>query len=144
MNIIPQRGRMYSRILLNFIKALIWNVMITIINFSFNCRVFLLEHIPLHYSDIWRKGQPPWLNFHFSSITTFIKNNSWQTPSLAIQVCSFGFSCGRCIHSCLRIHYKDNLSYKSSSLETTIHHDIYSIGLHELRWFPILKWVFAY
>src|ERR1041385_3083100 len=61
-------------------------IMIIIISFSSYCRALLPEHIPLHYSDIWRQGQLPWLNFHFSFITTFIKNNSCQTPNIAIQV----------------------------------------------------------
>ena len=67
-------------------KSFLQNIMIFIISFSSYCRVLPPEHIPLCYSDIWRQGQLPWLNFNFSSITTFIKNYSWQTPNIEIHV----------------------------------------------------------
>src|ERR1041385_4408270 len=87
-------------------------IMIIIISFSSYCRALLPEHISLHYSDIWRQGQLPWLNFHFSFHyhiyqEKFLTNTKHSNTSFA----PFGSSCGRCIHSCLRVHYKDNLSY---------------------------------
>ena len=121
------------------------NIMIIIISFSSYCRALLPEHIPLHYSDIWRQGQLLWLNFslffHYHIYQEqFLTNTKHSNTSFA----PFGSSYGRRIHSCLRIHYKDNLSYKLSFLETKTHNNIYSVGFHELRWLPILKWVFAY
>src|SRR3954467_5396923 len=65
MNIILHKGKYVFLNPTLFSKSFNQKIMIIIIRFSSNCRALLPKHIPLHYSDIWRQGQLPWLNFHF-------------------------------------------------------------------------------
>ena len=126
-------------------KSFNLNIMIFVIIFSSNCRAFasgtysfaLLGHLEARSITLVELS----LFFHYHIYQElFLTNTKHGNTSFA----PFGSSCGRCIHSCLRINYKDNLSYKLGFLETIIHHNIYSVGFHELRCFPILKWVIAY
>src|ERR1041385_8850922 len=88
MNIILHKGQ---NVFLNptlLSKSFNRNTMIIIIIFSSNGRALVPEHIPLRYSDVWRQGQLPCLNFHFlplthSSRTLLDKHQTYSNTSFA-------------------------------------------------------------
>src|SRR4051812_35640879 len=82
-----------------FSKSFKQNTMIIIIIFSSNGRALVPEDILLRYSDIWRQGQLPCLNFHFLPLTHSSRTLLDKHQTQQQKFCSFGSSCGRCIHS---------------------------------------------
>lgn len=135
MNIILQIGRMYSWNLLNSVKALIetsWSLSLVSPLFAEfgpgTHSVALLWYLEARSTTLF--------GLLLSSTNTFIE----KTPSRENTMLSntsfalLAFSCGRCIHSCLRIHYKDllirynfELSHNSKFLETMTRHNSYGV-----------------
>ena len=140
-NIIPQTCRIYSWILLSLEKVFpetLWSLSLVsplFVEFGFT------KQIPLRHSTIRRQGQIPCFDLLLSSTCIFIKTRWLWTTDLPL--------CGRCIHSFLRMLYKDLFIRHdfdlSKSTETRTCHNTYGVVSTNLLDVPLyFKWVFAY
>ena len=134
-----------------FSNILNWNDMIIIISFPSISRVWFrnvfrcaTQHLEVRSTAFVRVTA-------FSTNTFVKKLLPWESTTLSKYVLHFGFSCRRCIHSFLKIHYKDllysfnfKLQHNSKSFRNSKVITLVVPSPRILQGFPIFKMSVCY